>query len=89
MKMTIAEALSIPVGMKFDEYEKLLEEKKKLFAKIRKLSITIQDEEDSLEMLSDEVGSERYNRHLAAKQKAEAGRAKAEAKYEALEAKLR
>lgn len=87
-KMTMAEALSIPRGMNYEEYGKLLDEKKKLFTKLRNLSITIQDEEDSLEMLNDEQGSERYNRHLEAKQKAEAKREKAEAKLQDIETKL-
>jgi len=80
MKMTIAEALAIPKGMKFEEYGKLIEEKKKLHTTIRNLSNKIQDEEYSLEVLSDEVGSERYNKHLQSKQKAEAKREKAQAK---------
>ena len=82
--MTIAEALSIPKGMDFEEYEKLLNDKKKLEKQIAKASGTIQSEVDSLEVLFDEVGSERYNKHLQSKQKAEAKREKVQAKLQAI-----
>ena len=82
--MTIAEALSIPKGMDFEEYEKLLNDKQKLEKQIAKASDTIQSEVDSLEVLSDEIGSERYNKHLQSKQKAEAKREKAQAKLQAI-----
>lgn len=88
MKMTMAEALVIPKGMKFEEYGKLMEEKKKLQTSIRNLSNKIQDEEYSLEVLSDEVGSERYNKRLQAKQKAEAKRERAKEKLTAIMEKL-
>ena len=74
--MTITEALNIPKGMDFEEYEKLLKGKQKLEKQIAKASDTIQSEVDSLEVLSDEIGSERYNKHLQSKQKAEAKREK-------------
>ena len=82
--MTIAEALSIPKGMDFEEYEKLLKDKQKLEKQIAKASMDIDFEVDSLEVLSDEVGSERYNKHLQSKQKAEAKREKAQAKLQAI-----
>jgi cell division septum initiation protein DivIVA len=82
--MTITEALSIPKGMDFEEYEKLLKDKQKLEKQIAKASDTIQSEVDSLEVLSDEVGSERYNKHLQSKQKAEVKREKAQAKLQAI-----
>lgn len=82
--MTLAEALSIPKGMTFEEYEKLLKDKKKLENQIRKTSDTIDSEELSLEILSDEVGSERYNKHLEIKQKAEAKREKANTKLKTI-----
>lgn len=82
--MTIAEALSIPKGMDFEEYEKLLNDKQKLEKQIAKASDTIQSEVDSLEVLFDEVGSERYNKHLQSKQKAEAKREKAQAKLQTI-----
>lgn len=82
--MTIAEALSIPKGMDFEEYEKLLKEKHKLEKQITKASDDIYDEMDSLDVLSDEEGSENYNRHLQAKLKAEAKREKAQAKLQTI-----
>lgn len=78
--MTLVEALSIPNGMDFEEYEKLLKDKQKAEKQIAKASEDIDFEIDALEVLSDEVGSERYNKHLQSKQKAEAKREKAEAK---------
>lgn len=87
--MTIAEALSIPKGMDFEEYEKLLNDKQKLEKQIAKASDTIQSEVDSLEVLSDEVGSERYNKHLQSKQKAEAKREKAQAKLQTIMERIR
>ena len=74
--MTIEEALNIPKGMDFEEYEKLLKDKQKLEKQIAKASKDIDFEVDSLEVLSDEAGSERYNKHLQIKQKAEAKREK-------------
>ena len=87
-KMTIAEALSIPKGMNYEEYGKLLEEQKKLHTKIRNSSNKIQDETDSLEVLDGEHGSERFNKHLQAKQDAEVKREKAKAKLQIIETKL-
>lgn len=82
--MTITEALSIPKGMNFEEYEKLLNDKQKLEKQIAKASMEIDFEIDSLEVLSDEVRSERYNKHLQNKQKAEVKRGKAQAKLQAI-----
>ena len=82
--MTIAEALSIPKGVDFEEYEKLLNDKQKLEKQIAKASKDIDFEVDSLEVLSDEVGSERYNKHLQSKQKAETKREKAQAKLQTI-----
>lgn len=87
--MTLTEALSIPKGMNFEEYEKLLNDKRKLEKQIAKASNDIDSEVDSLEVLSDEVGSDRYNKHLQAKQKAEAKRENAEAKLQEIIEKLR
>lgn len=86
--MTLVELLAMPKGMNPMEYEKLLKDKQKLEKQIRKASDTIFDEEESLDILADEVGSERYNKHLENKQKAEAKREKAKAKMEQLELKL-
>lgn len=82
--MTITEALSIPKGMKFEEYGKLLKDKQKLEKQIAKASDIIQSEIDSLEVLHDEAGSERYNKHLQSKQKAEVKREKAQAKLKTI-----
>ena len=86
--MTIVEALSIPKGMNFDEYEKLLKDKQKLEKQIAKASMEIDFEIDSLEVLSDEVGSERYNKHLQNKQKSEAKREKAQAKLQTIKERI-
>ena len=82
--MTLEEALSIPKGMDFKEYEKLLNDKQKLEKQISKASADIDFEIDSLEVLSDEIGSDRYNKHLQNKQKVEAKREKAQAKLNAI-----
>lgn len=82
--MTITEALSIPKGMDFEEYEKLLKDKQKLEKQIAKASKDINFEVDSLEVLEDEKGSERYNKHLQSKQKAEVKREKAQTKLQAI-----
>ena len=74
--MTIAEALNIPKGMSFEEYEKLLKNKQKLEKQISNISNDIDFEIDSLEVLVDEKESERYNKHLQNKQKLEAKREK-------------
>ena len=78
--MTLSEALNIPKGMSFEEYEKLLKDKQKLERQIAKASSDIDFENDSLEVLSDEIGSVRYNKHLQNKHKAESKRKKAESK---------
>lgn len=69
--MKLQEFLNTPKGMSFDKYEKLIAEKHKLENQIRNASCVIHNEDDSLDVLSGEVGSERYNRHLANKKKAE------------------
>lgn len=78
--MTLTEFLLMPKGMDMATYEQLLKDKQRLEKQIRKTSDTIFAEEDSLEILADEVGSERYNKHLASKQKAEDKRTKAQSK---------
>lgn len=69
--MTLTEFLSIPKGMNMGTYEQLLKEKQKLEKQIAKANSIIYDEEDSLEILADEVGSKRYDKHLESKHKAE------------------
>ena len=86
--MTLVELFAMPKGMNPMEYEKLLKDKQKLEKQIRKASDTIFDEEESLDILADEIGSERYNKHLENKQKAEAKREKAQAKLEQIVKKL-
>ena len=87
--MTITEVLNIPKCMSFTEYEKLLEEKKKLEKQIAKASDIIQSENGSLEVLADEVGSDRHNKHLQTRQKAEIKRKKAQAKLKDIIGKLK
>lgn len=67
--MTLEEFLSIPNGMDFEEYDEILKKKKKIEKRLYKVSNLIYDEENSLTVLEDEIGSERYNRHLEKKQK--------------------
>lgn len=86
--MTLEELLAMPVGIDLNEYQNLLKEKKRLEKQITKASNDIYREEDSLEILADEIGSERYNKHLAMKQKAEIKREKAQAKLKLLIEKL-
>lgn len=89
MILTITEALNIPKGMDFTEYEKLLEEKKKLEKQIKRANLKIYDEEDSLGVLANEEGSKRYNIHLRNKRMSEAELKKAKARLEKIEEKLR
>ena len=86
--MTITEALSIPQGMNFEEYEKLLNDKQKLEKQIAKASMEIDFEIDSLEVLSDEVRSERYNKHMQDKLKSEAKRENAQAKLQTIKERI-
>ena len=86
--MTLTEFLSVPKGMNIEVYEQLLKDKQKLEKQIAKANSIIYDEEDSLEILADEVGSERYNRHLESKQKAKDKRAKAQSKLNKVIEKL-
>lgn len=88
MGLTFAEFLAIPKGMDFKEYDKLLNDKRKLEKRITKLSEDIDSEEDSLEILTDEIGSERYNRHLESKQKAEVNRERAQKKLKLIKERL-
>ena len=86
--MTMTELLAMPKGIGLQEYERLLKDKQKLERKIRKTSDIIFAEEDSLAILADEVGSERYNKHLENKRKAEDALRKARAQLEQIEKKL-
>ena len=88
MGLTFAEFLAMPKGMDFKEYDKLLNNKRKLEKRITKLSEDIDSEEDSLEILADEIGSERYNRHLTNKHKAEAKREQSQKKLKLINERL-
>ena len=70
-KMTFEELLKMPKGMDIEEYNKLLKKQNRIKNRLTKVSKLIYDEEDSLEILSDEMGSDRYNRHLEKKQELE------------------
>ena len=70
-RMKLEEFLNIPNGMDFVEYEEILKKKKRIEKRLYKVSEMIEGEECSLDVLSDEVGSERYNRHFEEKQKLE------------------
>lgn len=87
--MTLTEILAIPEGINLLDYENLLKKKQKLERQIRQASNIIFIEEDSLKILADEFGSERYNKHLMNKQKAEAKREKAEAKLKQIAKELK
>ena len=69
--MTLEELLKMPKGMDIEEYTKLLKKQKRIKNRLTRVSNLIYDEEDSLEVLSDEVGSDLYNRHLEKKQELE------------------
>lgn len=86
--MTLGEALLIPKGMTFEEYEKLLKDKRRLEKQISKAGEEMYCEIDCLDTLSDEEGSERYNKHLQAKLKAESKMEKALCKLNVINMKL-
>ena len=69
--MTLEELLKMPKGMDIEEYNKLLKKQKRIKNRLTRVSNLIYDEEDSLDVLSDEVGSDLYNRHLEKKQELE------------------
>ena len=87
--MNLEEFLTMPMGMTIEEYQRLLKEKKRLESQIRKVSDVICIENDSLEVLSDEVGSDRYNKHLTNKQQADARKKKAQEKLSEINEKLK
>ena len=61
--MTIQEMLSMPVGMTTDEWKNELLRRKKVEKKIGKLSNDIDFETDALNLLHDEMGSDRWMKH--------------------------
>ena len=74
--MTLEEMLKIPKGMDIEEYNKLLKKQKRIKNRLTKVSNLIYEENDSLDVLTDEIGSDRYNRHLEKKQELENEQAK-------------
>lgn len=83
MTLTFIELLNMPKGMSIEEYTKLLKKQKRIKNRLGKVINLIYDEEDSLDVLSDEIGSDRYNRHLENKQELENEKVKLMQKLEA------
>lgn len=83
MTLTFIELLNMPKGMSIEEYTKLLKKQKRIKNRLGKVINLIYDEEDSLDVLRDEIGSDRYKRHLENKQKLENEKVKLMEKLEA------
>lgn len=62
--MTLKEFSQMPKGLTMAKYEKLLQEKKRLKKQVEKLSGLLDFESDAINILKDEVGSERYKKHI-------------------------
>ena len=62
--MTLTEFSQKPKGFTMAQYEKLLQEKKRLEKQIKKYSGLIDFESDALDILKDEAGSERHKKHI-------------------------
>lgn len=62
MRMSIEQALSCPRGMSIEEYSRFLERQEKRNQRLRRLSQERDFLEDGLAVLSDEVGSDRYQK---------------------------
>lgn len=60
--MTLSEFLSMPKGMKPDEWKAELRCKDKINNQLRKLNTERYDLLDALDVLKDEIGSDRYNK---------------------------
>ncbi len=60
--MTIQDLLRMPRGMKPDEWEAELKRKNKINNQLRKLNTERYDLLDALDVLKDEIGSDRYNK---------------------------
>lgn len=58
--MTIKDLFNMPVGMTPDEWQRVLNRKNKIIKRLEKLSAERDFLADALDMLSDEVGSDRY-----------------------------
>lgn len=72
MRMTIEQALACPRGMTIEEYSRFLEEREKLNKRLQRLSQERDFLEDGLAVLSDEVGSDRYQKKRKRLQKVKA-----------------
>lgn len=60
--MTIQDLLRMPKGMTPDEWDNELKRRDNINKKIKKLLTDKQDTEDALDVLKDEIGSERYKK---------------------------
>lgn len=60
--MTLSEFLSMPKGMKPDEWEAELKRRNKINSQLRKLNTERYDLLDALDVLKDEIDSDRYNK---------------------------
>lgn len=72
MRITIEEVLACPKGMSIEEYHLLLEKKEKRNQRLRRLSLERDFLLDGLVVLSDEVGSDRYQKKWKRLQKVKA-----------------
>lgn len=63
--MTIQDLLNIPVGMTPEQWDAELKRRKRIELKLSRLSVKRDSLEDKLDVLSDEIGSERYNKTKA------------------------
>jgi hypothetical protein len=82
-KMTLEELIKMSKGMGIEEFNKLLKKQNRIRNRLTKVSNLIDDEIDSLEALSDEIGSDRYNRHLEKLQELENEQVKLLVKFKA------
>ena len=72
MRITIEEVLACPKGMSVEEYHLLLEKQEKRNQRLRRLSSERDFLLDGLAVLSDEVGSDRYQKKWKRLQKVKA-----------------
>ena len=70
--MTVKELFNMPVGMTPDEWQRVLNRKNKIIKRLGKLSAERDFLADALDMLSDEVGSDRYMKKENRKQEVDA-----------------
>ncbi len=72
MRITIEEVLACPKGMSIEEYHLLLEKQEKRNKRLQRLSQERDFLLDGLDVLSDEVGSDRYQKKWKRLQKVKA-----------------